>query len=201
MVGITIKGELCIGVGAIIWIIFRGIVSICRKKFEFKRECLFFVALVYILWVIGMTLFPLEITWNEEFQQPSVVNVNWNLLKPFEDIRIVGIGITLKNIIGNLVLFVPLGIFFSMVLKNVKYYHMLLIGILSSLAIELGQLLEMYFGMAYARVTDINDVILNTCGVLIGKFIYDHFLKEVLEKKYFTPKTKNEHQVSNTERL
>lgn len=52
-----------------------------------------------------------------------------------------------------------------------------------SLMIELGQLLEMHFGMTNARVVDINDVILNACGMLVGKFVYDYAIKSIVDKK------------------
>lgn len=183
MVGITVKSELLIGLGIVIWIVFRGIVDICRRKFEFKKECVYFFVFVYMLWMIGVTLFPIEVIWNEDYRLHSGININLNPLQIFEGIKLVGIGVTVKNILGNFALFVPLSIFLNIRLKTTKYRHMLALGILLSLAIELGQLLEMYFGMTNARVLDINDVILNVCGMLVGKYIYDYFIKTIVDKK------------------
>lgn len=183
MVGITVKSELLIGFGIVIWIMFRGIVGICRKKFAFKKECVYFLFLVYMLCVIGVTLFPIEVIWNEEYRLHSSININLNPLQMFENVKLVGIGVALKNILGNLALFVPLSIFFNMRFKNTKYRHMLAVGILLSLMIELGQLLEMYFEMTNVRVVDINDVILNACGMLVGKFVYDYAIKGIVDKK------------------
>lgn len=72
--------------------------------------------------------------------------------------------IFLINIVGNILLFIPIGILMPMLWK-IKDRYVILIGFLISLSIEITQL---YLG----RVTDIDDLILNTSGVIIGLLVY-----------------------------
>lgn len=72
----------------------------------------------------------------------------------------------LKNTILNIILFVPLGIMLPLLWKK---YHSLkstvVFSFLLSLSIELLQILTY-------RATDINDLIANTLGAILGYFIY-----------------------------
>lgn len=72
-----------------------------------------------------------------------------------------------REVYGNILLFAPLGFLLPLVWKKQeKFWALLVSGISISLAIEVIQLaLPM-------RATDIDDVILNTCGALIGYVIY-----------------------------
>lgn len=68
----------------------------------------------------------------------------------------------IKNTILNIILFIPLGIMLPFLWK--KYYSLkatMMFGLSMSLAIELLQILTY-------RATDINDLIANTCGALLG---------------------------------
>ena len=68
------------------------------------------------------------------------------------------------NIFGNILLFIPIGIFLP-VLWNIPYKKVLLYGIIFSITVELIQIW-------LPRVTDIDDVILNNIGVFIGTIIH-----------------------------
>ena len=70
----------------------------------------------------------------------------------------------LINIMGNIILFVPIGLGVPL-LWSVSGRLTLVIGFLSSLFIELCQLLML-------RGTDVDDLILNTLGVLLGVLLY-----------------------------
>ena len=80
---------------------------------------------------------------------------NANLI-PFKEITRYQITskLFLKNVIGNIILFIPLGIFLS---KKRKIIYIILIP----LAIEISQI---FIG----RVFDIDDVMLNIIGILFG---------------------------------
>lgn len=69
------------------------------------------------------------------------------------------------NIIGNIAVFAPIGIFVPLLWRNISFRKTVLIGCLSSMFIEISQLPQM-------RVTDIDDVLLNTLGAIIGFLIY-----------------------------
>lgn len=70
----------------------------------------------------------------------------------------------IKNIIGNILLFIPLGLFITYKLE-IKRIYFLVIIIYFSVTIETIQLI-------IGRVFDIDDIILNTFGGVIGFIIY-----------------------------
>ena len=69
--------------------------------------------------------------------------------------------------VGNIIWFIPFGIFIPIIIKkNVSLLYMALYGLLISFTIELAQYV---FGVG---VSEIDDLILNTSGVLIGYISY-----------------------------
>lgn len=71
----------------------------------------------------------------------------------------------IKNIIGNILLFVPYGFFSSYYLNNRKIGTNVILCLIASLAIES---IQYYIG----RVFDIDDIILNVLGGFIGCLLY-----------------------------
>lgn len=72
----------------------------------------------------------------------------------------------LKNTILNIILFVPLGIMLPFLWKKYNTLKVtLMFGFFMSLAIELLQILTY-------RATDINDIIANTVGTVLGYFLF-----------------------------
>lgn len=69
------------------------------------------------------------------------------------------------NVIGNIILFMPIGFLIPTLWKNVSMKHILIIALSSSLCIELLQLPQ-------ARGTDIDDLWLNVIGAFIGYWVY-----------------------------
>ena len=71
-----------------------------------------------------------------------------------------------KNTILNIILFIPLGIMLPFLWKKYNSFRATLIfGFCMSLAIELLQILTY-------RATDINDLIANTVGAVLGYFVF-----------------------------
>ncbi len=79
-----------------------------------------------------------------------------------------------KNIIGNILLFIPLGIFTSYYLKAKLFVPILILSFLSSSAIEFTQ-------NCIGRTVDIDDVILNVAGALLGYLFY-YILNKFINK-------------------
>ena len=78
----------------------------------------------------------------------------------------------IRNIVGNILIFIPLGFFIPIINPNFKkIVKVTLIGFFASLSIEILQIFTM------GNVCDIDDVIFNTIGVLIGIVIYKLFIK------------------------
>lgn len=71
----------------------------------------------------------------------------------------------LKNVVGNIVLFIPYGYLICKYLKTKNILINFLMVVLASLSIEITQL-------SIGRVFDIDDIILNVVGGLIGYFLY-----------------------------
>ena len=71
-----------------------------------------------------------------------------------------------RNVVGNIVLFIPFGYFTSYYIKiNRKWYIALLITFITSLTIEIIQ-------MGIGRSFDVDDIILNIFGGILGYLIY-----------------------------
>jgi len=76
--------------------------------------------------------------------------------------------IALRQIAGNIILFIPLSFGIFLLCPTMKVKKVLLIGILSSVIIECLQgIVGQFIGYNY-RSTDIDDVILNSIGTIIG---------------------------------
>lgn len=80
-----------------------------------------------------------------------------------------------KNVLGNVLLFVPFGYFVNKMLKNKQIIIGVFITLVTSLSIELIQ-------MNIGRSFDIDDIILNLVGGILGCIIYKFldFIKEKL---------------------
>lgn len=139
-------------------------------KFCFYKELF---SLVFILYVMCL------------FEVVTIQDNNYGLsnLIPFKEIFRYNIGSRLfvKNIIGNILLFLPYGYFTTYYLNNKKVWPTALLTMIVSLTIECVQL-------RIGRTFDIDDVILNTCGGVVGFFIYDisEKLSNMLPKMFKT---------------
>jgi glycopeptide antibiotics resistance protein len=78
-----------------------------------------------------------------------------------------------NNLFGNILMFIPLGLFLPWLYRK-GFGQVVLIGCSMSASIELIQYLNMFAG--YNRYVDIDDVILNTLGAIIGYWIFKKFL-------------------------
>lgn len=148
-----------------------------KKVFDGKKEAVKLLFAVYLFCVVSVTLFPIYIHLDTA---PSWEKVRVNLI-PFQFLKDFSalirydafyVGIAVKNIAGNILMFMPLGLlapFVSQRFQSVKS-----IGILSfciSFCIECIQAIQMYFGIGL-RITDVDDLILNVCGGFIGYLFY-----------------------------
>ena len=95
-----------------------------------------------------------------------------NNFTPFKEMfrYTLGSNLFIKNVIGNMVMFMPYGFFTGYFLKINKVSVVLLLSMLVSTSIEV---IQGYIG----RVFDIHDIILNVIGSIIGFLIYKLFNK------------------------
>lgn len=88
-------------------------------------------------------------------------------LVPFTEIFRYPIGSTnfYINVIGNIVMFIPFGYFISTYIKPKRILPILLVSVISSATVEFVQL-------CIGRSFDVDDIILNALGAIIGFLIY-----------------------------
>jgi Glycopeptide antibiotics resistance protein len=85
----------------------------------------------------------------------------------------------IKNIVGNLLLLFPLEVLLPLLWEKFRNFTRVIIFALSlTLSIEILQLLSGYIGNI-GRAFDIDDIILNTAGALIGFIVYNIFNKTI----------------------
>ena len=137
-------------------IISMRIVYLQKKK---QKVCFYkeFLLLAFIIYV--MALFR-AVT----FQDISASDIN---IVPFKEILRYEFGSKafMKNVIGNMLMFIPYGFFVSYILKEKKPYIPFFLTLLVSITIELTQ-------RGIGRVFDIDDIFLNILGGLLGHMLY-----------------------------
>ncbi|HFK1723232.1 MULTISPECIES: VanZ family protein [Bacillus] len=184
-----INGSLFIILAVICYLIVRGILIGTKNKKHviWWNEIISFLFVVYICMVAAVTLFPLPIGFpsNIENLKRSVNIIPFTSI--IKDINQIGsaydgdalfmIGLIVRNVGGNILLLMPLG-FLAPILwgKYTKFKNTILLGFAISVSIELLQLIESLFS-GWARVIDIDDVICNVLGSILGYCIYKIFLK------------------------
>lgn len=99
---------------------------------------------------------------------------------PFQFIKMfsgqdITIDVALKNILGNIAIFIPLGILISRLLPKKQ-------GLTICLCIIVSCLFEMIQLITGCGATDIDDIILNSIGGLIGVVLYRFILRRFDEK-------------------
>jgi len=144
-----------------------------RSSFDKKRELLRFIFCLYVAGVIGVTLFPINYPPYVGFEVASFVSID-----PLRFLKDPYIKETVINFAGNICLFVPL-----IPLCNLngwklgwKFPSALFMSILISCGIEGIQLVEDIAGVGI-RMVDIDDVILNTIGGILGYAAFIRFRK------------------------
>jgi glycopeptide antibiotics resistance protein len=77
-----------------------------------------------------------------------------------------GLMIAAINIVGNIILFVPVGFLLPLVYRNMNWKNCLTLAVATGLAIEGMQ------ALLHVGIFDIDDVILNGFGVMIGYWVF-----------------------------
>lgn len=126
-----------------------------EKKFVFYKELLMLSFVIYIMCLFQVVTFQDDTAWAS------------NNFIPFREILRYNIGSRLffKNVLGNMIMFLPYGFFASYLLHNRKLSLSLVLTTIASISIETVQ-------MMIGRVFDVDDILLNICGGCLGFFIY-----------------------------
>ncbi len=148
-------------------------IIINKEKVVLYKDIFILLSILYLL----MLYFMLLSTEN------STKGINFQIFREMARYRI-GSKLFFHNVIGNIVLFVPFGFILSYFIKARKIRHVVIPSFIVSLSAEI---IQYQIGRAF----DVDDVILNTMGALIGFMIYislreiKNLLPEVLKKDWF----------------
>ena len=148
-----------------LWVVLRVIIALINKSFSVKRELLLILVYICIVVISRFVYFPFH---SEAGKTPTLtigLSDYTVSLKPFFFLvdRYDG---WLMNIIGNIVMFIPVGIVWPICFKKLdSTAKTILAGAGYTFIIEVTQL------FCVGRHTDIDDLILNTTGVVIGAII------------------------------
>ena len=162
--------QMVVAISAV-WLVIRAIHWIRDKKFSIKRELALLLVYICIVVVVRFTFCPFGKV-NGKIQ-PLLFDKDkilpfWLNFKPF--IYLFDYPTkreALLNLIGNTTMFIPLGIVWPAVFQQLnKPWKVIAAGVGVSLTIEILQL------PFYGRSTDIDDLILNSAGFLVGYGIY-----------------------------
>lgn len=162
--------EMCI---LHIYIIIRYL-CVKDKKVNFKKEFLLLLLVGTFIMLISQTILCEFYIDNGLKIKYGIHNNNFIPFKIFYGsyisyIKYGNYNYFIISLLGNIVLFIPLGLLIPFIYKT-KGKFVILIGFCFSLFIELFQLM-------LPRWTDIDDIILNTFGTLIGYLLYKLYVK------------------------
>lgn len=145
-----------------------------HAKFVLYQDLLMLSFIIYVLCLFQVVT----------FQDNN--NISSNNLIPFREMFRYDLGsrLFLKNVLGNIIMFLPYGFFTSYFLKEKKLLPIFILTVLTSLTIESTQLM-------IGRVFDIDDILLNILGGVLGHYLYILILKigdmcpSVLQREWF----------------
>lgn len=175
-------------------LIFPIIYLILRKIFKKDKNKILFGILmyIYIVFLTKYTIFPIDIAMAIDFSQIANFTDNINIVPiPFTNSN--------KFILIHSVLNIVMSIPFSIILcfiksRYIKLREVILIGIVYGLCIEGIQFaIGLPLGYLY-RSIDINDVIFNTIGIILGYILFKRIIpiiyfkfvdRELIEKSSF----------------
>ena len=126
-----------------------------KEKIHLGNEMMMLTFIVYILCLF-------QIVTSQDVS--SVHGVNVTLFKELTRYQI-GTKLFYRNIIGNIIMFIPFGFFTSYYLKLNKKRTIFYLTLIVSVVIELIQL-------KIGRAFDVDDIILNMVGSMIGYLLY-----------------------------
>ena len=125
-----------------------------KKKIKLYEELIHLSFMIYIISLFYLVTF-------------QDVNYGMSNFTPFKEMFRYSFGskLFIKNVLGNILLFVPLGFYASYYIKAKKIFFPFIVLALSSTTIEFTQL-------KIGRTFDIDDIILNVIGGIIGALLY-----------------------------
>ena len=162
-------------VSVVVLILLRIIYLIKNKqKIVLYKDLTYLAFVIYLLSLFQLVTLQDAVSWSTNNFIPLKEITRYNI----------GSDLFIKNVIGNILLFVPFGFFISYILKSKRWFEPFIITVICSCTIEFVQL-------SIGRVFDVDDILLNLIGGVIGYIIYKLIryisskLPSFLKNKYF----------------
>lgn len=165
---ILLAGLIWVGIVAFLW---------RKKKKRFVYVLFFTIFYIYIVKVLDYTLFQYQsLILLKHFTSGLMLN-GQSAEKSLNLIPLITLTQEdVKTSLLNILLMIPFG-FGLPFITNVRMKKVVIFGGLVSITIELLQLLTGLMAKITFRIADVNDVIFNTCGVVIGYMLFIGFLR------------------------
>lgn len=144
----------------VVAIVFR-ILYLKKNKYEFVlyKEIINLGFIIYM-----MLLFRIVTFQDVNYSEFNIIPFKEMFRYPF------GSKLFIKNVIGNMLMFVPYGFFISYISREKKPFSVILLSLFASFTIEITQ-------YRIGRVFDIDDILLNLIGGILGYIVYIIILK------------------------
>ena len=156
---------------SVLWLLIRLIIGLKQKRFDWKRELQLLLVYICIIVVVRFSFCPMAKV--DGKLQPLIFDAAqaWPFrinIVPFVNILdYTSRRDLILNIVGNSTMYIPLGVVWPIVYKKLnKPWKVIAAGVGFSLCVEILQL------PFYDRVSDIDDLLLNTAGFLTGYGLY-----------------------------
>ena len=154
---------------AIFAVIIIRMITLKKDKMKIFAACIF---MVYTVEAVGIFIFP--IYFDPRFKNYGPADIN---LIPFhsimECVQHVSVGTAMTQILGNVAAFLPLGLLLPILFEKLRSWkNILLCSLFISVGIELIQLAEQLITHIPGHATDIDDVILNFTGGVLGYLLF-----------------------------
>ncbi|MEU7468810.1 VanZ family protein [Streptomyces sp. NPDC044984] len=167
-----VDSSLVLGPLLVVFALLAG-VQVWRDAWNVRRALLQTAVAVYAAAVLSLTIFPLAVTWGTYANQaPWIGQINF--------VPLIGADITM---IPNVIMLIPAGFLLPLLSRRATSAKAttLLAGLVS-LGIEAAQLLS-YIALNNGRSVDVNDVVANSLGGLVGYLLLTFALRsETLRK-------------------
>ena len=170
MINFTYDIQLLFRIILLVWVISRIYRAVLYGKPYLWRELLLWGLLIYVAFLLYNTFEPFTILLERQQQRANFVPLQ-GIAKMIENASIFDDEVTKRivflNLAGNILIFSPFGIAIPLLEKRLnRGWMVVLLGLAISLVIELAQT------FLIARVFDVDDLVLNAVGTLIGFSVY-----------------------------
>ena len=170
MIYYTYDIQLLYRIILLLWVVSRLIRAIQYGKPDLWREVLVWGLVLYVAFLLYSTFEPFIILLERQDQRANFVPLQ-GILRMIENASIFDDEVTQRivfiNLAGNVLIFAPLGMAIPLLERRLnRGWLVVLLGLAFSLVIELAQT------FLILRVFDVDDLILNASGTLIGFLVY-----------------------------